>query len=172
MTELVEFEDNEHPNEEAKEMGSLNHGIAQANLTALFYNDERFRAITELSLDPNQLDLKQFGVKAKDELIPDICLYQKKQAHPKQARDIMKMTEMPVTVLEILSPKQSIDEILAKFEAYFALSVKSCWLVVPSLETVTVYANMTDYKSFGTHESEVIDEMMDIHLPIQKIFAW
>ncbi len=163
MTELVEFEDKGHQDEEAKEMGSLNHGIAQANLTALFYNDERFRAITELSLDPSQIDLKQFGVKAKDELIPDICLYH---------RDIMKMTEMPIVALEILSPKQSIDEILAKFEAYFALSIKSCWLVAPSLETVTVYANMADYKSFGTHESEVIDEVMDIHLPIQKIFEW
>lgn len=172
MTELVEFEDKGHQDEEAKEMWSLNHGIAQANLTALFYNDERFRAITELSLDPSQIDLKQFGVKAKDELIPDICLYQKKEPRPKKARDIMKMTEMPIVALEILSPKQSIDEILAKFEAYFALSVKSCWLVAPSLETVTVYANMADYKSFGTHESEVIDEVMDIHLPIQKIFEW
>jgi len=35
--------------------------------------------ITELSLDPNQLDLKQSGAKTKDESIPDICLYQKKQ---------------------------------------------------------------------------------------------
>jgi Uma2 family endonuclease len=170
MTELVEFEDKGHQDKEAKKMGSLNHGVAQANLTALFYNDERFRAITELSLDPNQIDLKQFG--AKDELIPDICLYQKKEPRPKKARDVMKMTEMPVVVLEILSPKQSIDEILAKFEAYFALSIKSCWLVAPSLETVTIYVNMADYKSFGTHDSEVIDDMMDIHLPIKKIFEW
>jgi len=43
---------------------------------------------------------------------------------------------------------------------------------VPSLETITIYANMTDYKSFGSHESEVIDEVMDIHLPIRQIFAW
>jgi len=62
-----------------------------------------------------------------------------------------------------------LDEEVAK---KFALSVKSCWLVVLSLETITIYANMTDYKLFGTHESEVIDEVMDIHLPIRKIFAW
>jgi len=42
MTELVEFEDNEYPDQEEKKMGSLNHGIAQANLSALFYNNERF----------------------------------------------------------------------------------------------------------------------------------
>jgi Uma2 family endonuclease len=82
------------------------------------------------------------------------------------------MTEMPVVALEVLPPKQGIDDILAKFEAYFALSIKSCWLVAPSLETITVYASMEDYKSYGTHESEVVDEVMDIHLPIHKIFEW
>jgi len=43
----------------------------------LLFNDKRFKPFIELSLDASQMDLSQFGLKTKDELIPDICVYQK-----------------------------------------------------------------------------------------------
>jgi hypothetical protein len=55
MVELVQLEND--PNHEEVKLGSLNHGITQANLTILFSHDERFRVITELSLDVSQIDL-------------------------------------------------------------------------------------------------------------------
>jgi Uma2 family endonuclease len=155
------------------EIGSLSHGIAQANITTLLANDNRFRIITELSFDASQIDLSQFGLNAKEELIPDVCLYPRKEMQcPTRGDDIPKMSKMPLLVIEVLSLKQTIDDIVTKFKAYFALGIKSCWLVIPANESVTVYSKPGDFVSFGTKEAKVVDEQMDIHLPLPKIFEW
>ncbi len=157
--------------EEYQEMGSLNHSIVQAQITGLLYPDERFRIMVELSLDASQIDLSQFGLKTKDELKPDICLYQGRR-ELSIPDDILKMTEMPLLAIEVLSPTQTIGDILAKFKAYFALGVKSCWLVTPLIKAITIYSQPSHFKTFGMETTEVIDEVLDIHLPIQKVFGW
>jgi hypothetical protein len=55
-------------------------------------------------------------------------------------------------------------------EAYFTLGVKSCWLVVPSLRVINVYSQLNQYQTFDKNDNEVIDEVIDIRLPIPKIF--
>ncbi|MDM8560095.1 Uma2 family endonuclease [Candidatus Parabeggiatoa sp. HSG14] len=81
------------------------------------------------------MDLTQFGLKTKEELIPDVCLYEGKHRF-NPSNDVLKRSDMPQLAIEILSPKQSIDNILAKFKAYFALSIKSCWLIIPTNESI------------------------------------
>jgi Uma2 family endonuclease len=73
--------------------------------------------------------------------------------------------------IEILSPKQGLDDILAKFKAYFALSIKFCWLIIPTNESITVYSTLEKFKTFGTNDPEVTDETLDIHLSIPKLFG-
>ncbi|RKZ75044.1 MAG: hypothetical protein DRR19_29620 [Candidatus Parabeggiatoa sp. nov. 1] len=135
-------------------------------------NDKRFRVKVELSLDASQIDLSQFGLKAKDEIIPDVCLYLKGERRTERGEDLLKMPEMPLLAIEILSPSQSVSSLVAKIKAYFALGVKSCWLVIPPTETVTVYSKPNEFTSFGAKNVEAIDEVMDIRLPIQEIFEW
>jgi Uma2 family endonuclease len=155
--------------EETQEMGSLNHSIAQARLTSQLSLDDKFTLAVELSLDVSQIDLTPFGLTTK-ELKPDVCLYPKTIGYSKP-RDIIKMPEVPLLTIEILSPTQSIDDILAKIQAYFAMGVKSVWLVMPAFESITVYISMTDFKLFDTkRDTEVIDKNLDIRLPLQKIF--
>ncbi|HEC84761.1 MAG: hypothetical protein DRR08_20245 [Candidatus Parabeggiatoa sp. nov. 2] len=168
MPEMREFKEERH------KIGSFNHSLAQSQLTALLSSDKRFRTMVELSLDASQIDLSQFGLKAKDELIPDISIYHKENSSrpTEKGRDILKMSQMPSLVIEILSPKQTISEIIAKFDAFFALGVKSCWLVVPATESITVYSAPNDFKTFGTEAPDIIDGRMDIHLPIDNIFEW
>jgi Uma2 family endonuclease len=173
MSEVINFE--EDILEEA-EMGSLYQCTTQARITTLLGSCERFQVMVELSLDASQIDLNQFGVKAKDELKPDICVYIKQL--PKQTgkklkldADIMKVAKMPVLAIEILSPSQTINELLRKIEALFALGIKSCWLVIPALEEIRVYGQDFAYKTFETQrDTDVIDDVLDISLPIQKIF--
>ncbi len=78
---------------------------------------------------------------------------------------------MPVLTIEIISPSQGTDDILAKFKAYFALGVKSCWLIIPANEVITVYSAQGDFESFGSKDTEVIDEILDIRLPKPQIFG-
>jgi Uma2 family endonuclease len=74
-------------------------------------------------------------------------------------------------LLEVVSPQQGIEEILAKFDAYFALGVKSCWLVVLSMEVLDIYSQPDQHHSFDLYDTEVIDEVLDIKLPVQEFFG-
>jgi len=164
MNELLDeevFEDEDN-------MGSINHSIAQVRIASLLNNDERFTVMTELSLDISQQDFSRYGIKAKDEIKPDICLYP--NTIDWQDIDILKMTEMPLLIIEILSPSQSLEMLKNKVYAYFALDVKSCWLVIPSIEAIDIYSQPKQHRTFTINDTEVIDELFEIHLPIQKVF--
>ncbi len=158
---------------EVRDMPSKKHSMAQTNLTGLLYNDERFTTFVELSLDATSIDLSQFDLKNKDELIPDISVYIEPPPDQDEGPgdDEIRVTQMPDLAIEVLSPTQAINELLKKIKAYFAFGVKACWLVIPSLDEVRVFSQPRSYKTFDTQrDTEVIDEVMDIHLPIQKVF--
>lgn len=167
MNALVAIENEEH-----QDVGSLNHSFVQTRIVGLLFNDERFTTLVELSLDVSQTDLSQFGLKAKEELKPNVCLYPK-GTFGLRRRDLLRITQMPLLAIEIISPKQYLDDILAKFEAYFALKVKSCWLVTPVLESITVYSQTLDnFRPFEVTrgDTEVVDEVLGIRLPLSKVF--
>jgi Uma2 family endonuclease len=147
-------------------MESINHSLTQAKIAALLINDDRFSIMTELSLDISQLNLSQFGL--KDEIKPDVCAYPKEVGL--QESDIVKMTDMPLLAIEILSPSQGTKELKDKIHVYFELGVKSCWLVVPDLKTISVFSQATQFKNFDMRDDDLIDEVMDIRIPIQKVF--
>ncbi len=167
MSEL--FDENEVFENEGVDMGSINHSITQAKLTYLLSADERFTVMTELSLDISQHDISKYGVKAKDEIKPDVCVYSNEIGY--QESDILRMINMPLLAIEILSPSQGIKELKDKIHAYFNLGVKSCWLVIPDVQLITVYSKQGDFTNFDISDNKVVDEVMDIHLPISKIFG-
>lgn len=150
--------------EEFVDMGSFNHSSVQANLAFLFKRLGIYRVSTELSLDVSEADLT--GLVSKDEVKPDVCLYPKRSLS--RPFDILRMSEMPLLVVEILSPRQGIEEILRKFAVYFQLGVQSCWLVDPATENVFVYRALEQRKTFS--EGEVVDTTMNITLQLDEIF--
>jgi Uma2 family endonuclease len=149
---------------ESQDMGSYNHSTIQANLAFLLKQTRQYSVSTELSLDVSSLDPNRFTV--KDEIKPDVCIYPKRGLV--RPYDILKMTEMPLLAIEILSPRQAAYEILQKFEIYFALGVKSCWLVDPTTAVVSVYAAIDQNQTFST--GEVVDTTLDLRLPLDEIF--
>ena len=150
--------------EESCDVGSLNHSAVQANLTYLLKGLGDYSVYTELSLDTSQLDPNLFRV--RDEIKPDVCLYPKRGLS--RPFDILRMTEMPLLAVEILSPKQGAYDILEKFAVYFALGVNSCWLIDPTIAIVAVYSSLEQHTIFST--DAVVDETTGIHLPIAEIF--
>jgi len=172
MSEVIDFENDVLEDEEV-DMPSIKHSTAQTKITSLLDNDERLATFVELSLDASSIDLSQFGLKAKDELIPDICAYfEQPPIDDKAGSDEVRITQMPDLAIEVLSPSQSVNELLRKIDAFFALGVKSCWLTMPSLEVIRVFSQPQCYKDFNLNDMEVIDDIMDIRLPIQKVFKW
>jgi Uma2 family endonuclease len=151
--------------EESYDMGSYNHSYLQTRLGKLLDSD-KYTAFSDLSLDVSTFDLSQFKFSVKEELKPDVCLYPKRKFH--RPNDILKMSEMPLLAIEILSPKQGSYDILEKFKVYFALGIKSCWLVEPAIETVAVYSSLD--KRINFVRDKVVDDILGIQLPIVEIF--
>ena len=153
--------------EEIEDMGSFNHGYIQVRLGILFDRLGNFTPVNELSLDVSGVDLNKFDLRTKEEIKPDISLYPKRGLS--QPRDILKMREMPLLAVEILSPKQGLYEILEKFRLYFELGIQSCWLIEPTTRVVTVYSSSEIWQAFVG--DEVVDEKLGIHIPISEIFT-
>jgi Uma2 family endonuclease len=111
--------------EEIIDIGSRNHSYLQMKLGALLLGLEQYMVLSEISLDSSPLETNT------KEIRPDLALFPKFTIDFLQ--DEIRMQTMPLLVIEILSPRQSIDEILEKFRGYFKLGVQSCWLVLPPL---------------------------------------
>lgn len=150
--------------EEFDDMGSHNHSMVQANLAYLFKLQGNYSVYNELSLDVSNLDAERYHVKG--EVVPDICIYPKRSLS--LPHDILRMKEMPLLVVEVLSPRQGTGIILEKFDAYFALAIQSCWLVDPLTQTVHVYHSPTNRVSFS--EGTVVDTTTGIEMSLAEIF--
>lgn len=164
VLEMVAIETEEH--EGIDDVGSLNHSAAQANLAYLFKRLDKYSVFTELSLDIRDVDLTPFDLQIRSDVKVDVCIYPKRPINP--AEDILRVKEMPLLAVEIISPRQGISEITEKFKLYFSLGIQSCWLVIPNNQTVTVYADMAHFSTFVS--GDVIDNQLEIRLPVQDIF--
>jgi len=150
--------------------GSFNHSLLQAKLASLFFSLKQFKSAIKLSLDVSKLG-ELSPLNASEALEPDVCVYPN-TITPDYESNILKMSEMPLLAIEILSPKQSLEELLDKFKIYFALGIKSCWLVIPPLESVTVYSSDNRSKSFAMPFcQEVFDDILNIKIPLMEIFV-
>jgi len=135
---------------------SYHHAYLSSNMIVALHKLKKYSVFSELAL---QLE--------KD-YVADVCIYPKRKIHF-AAGDIIKVTEAPLMVVEILSPTQGTQEILEKFTAYFQAGIQSCWLVIPVAQSVTVYSSMEQAQTFT--QGEVVDTVLDIRIPVEEIFS-
>ena len=144
--------------ERGKPMPSKLHGYIQIQLgTALqvTYGD-RFSLFSELSL--------KLGTW---ESVPDICMFPKMVID--YSEDEIRVTEAPLCAIEIVSPSQSVQDLISKAKQYFSYGVKSCWLVIPGLKNIYVFLSPTQYQMF--RDSEMLsDPMIGVSLDLSKVF--
>ncbi len=140
-------------------VGSRNHSYVQTNLIVALAELQKYAVFSKLSLDIEGKEYK-----------PDPCLYSEEYNLKTEdfQEDVLRMTEMPLCAIEILSPRQFMESLTEKFKIYFNAGVQSCWLVIPNLRLVSVYRDFKAYQMF--YEGEIIDEKLDIRLPLNKVF--
>lgn len=95
--------------EQSLDVGSFKHSSAQANLAFLLKRLGQYSVLTDLSLDISKVDISQFDISTKEEVKPDVCIYPKRKMN--LLDDILRMSEMPLLAIEVLSPKQGVYEI-------------------------------------------------------------
>lgn len=147
--------------ERGKPMPSFNHSIVQANL--VFELKSRLQKTHTITSETN---LKLDGQKT----VPDLTVFTKRT--PDMQHDVIWTQELPLTTIEILSPKQDLDSLLEKAQAFLAAGVKSCWIVIPGISTVAVFTGPKAYRSFAHGSTEVVrDEVLGVEIPLADIFS-
>lgn len=141
--------------ERGKPMPSRNHAYVQARLIVALYHYEAFTVFSELTL--------QFG---ETEFVPDLCLFPQQEID--WEADAVRVTDTPLLVIEILSPRQALTDVQAKAEAYFAAGIPACWIVLPSFQTIMVLS--PDQKPQYFTEGTIQDPGTRIEVNVEDIF--
>ena len=144
--------------ERNKPMPSKNHSKVQSNIIiSLGVNyEEKYDVHSELTLLLN--DWKS---------VPDLSIFPSAEYNPHG--DEVKVTEAPLGVVEILSPKQTQSELILKAIEYFKNGVKSVWIVFPELENVYVFTSPDDYEMY--RKGQILkDVALDIELEVSRFF--
>lgn len=110
-----------------------------------------------------ELDFELIADKAK----PDIAICNKMPID--WEHDLIRLTEPPITIIEILSPKQAYNDLTDKiYETYFQSGVKSVWLVLPSVEAIQLFIPEQPVKYFN--DAIFHDPTNGIELDIKELF--
>ncbi len=148
----------EYEVERNKPMPSFNHSIVQLNLGAELRNryKSKYRIASELSLDLSEWPS-----------VPDICIYPKTPLDLRN--DVIAMTQPPLCVIEIISPSQSLNELIVKANDYFRHGVRSCWIVLLPLGNIYVFTSPDDYEIYRATET-LHDPSLEISIPLNEVF--
>lgn len=143
--------------ERGKPMPSFNHAKIQLRIGQQLLNtyEDQFDILSELSLEAPNLPS-----------VPDISIFPAKPSD--WLDDEIKVSEIPLTVVEILSPSQTVTELTNKAKAFFATGVKSYWLVQPTFRSVVVLQPGADELVF--HNNLLTDPTNSISIDLKKIF--
>ncbi len=143
--------------ERGKPMPSKNHGKIQARISQQVLNqyEEQFDVISELSLQVPNLPS-----------VPDVSIFPVEPSN--WLDDEVKVSEIPLTVVEILSPSQTVTELTEKAKSYFATGVASYWLVQPTFRSVVILQPNADELVF--HNDILTDPTNGITIDLKKVF--
>jgi Uma2 family endonuclease len=144
--------------ERQKPMPSKLHSHIQGNLNFELRSlyGKKYRVFSELSLEL-----------PTGKPTPDLCLYELGTLD--LSYDEVRVKIPPLAVFEILSPKQSINDIKEKYKnIYLPAGIQSVWLVIPELNIVALGLPNGQFETIKT--DTVKDLHLDIELSIQDIF--
>jgi Uma2 family endonuclease len=115
----VMLENTQATNTQADEMPSLNHSYICAQVMRQLLQDDSIQPLPELTLD------------IENGLTPDISVFKKEKIHPNFFEDVLKVKELPILAIEVISSSQSIQAILEKSNTLVKSGIKTVWTVEP-----------------------------------------
>lgn len=143
--------------ERGKPMPGRNHAKVQHRLSvALSRYDETYSILPELTLRVGD-----------QTMVPDLSILP--FIEDDWSQDEVKVSDLPLFVIEIISPSQALADLLIKSEQYLTAGVPSCWIVLPALQTIAVLS--PNQKPRYYTEGVVQDQGTGIEVPVEAIFG-
>ena len=138
-------------------MPTSNHGVIEMRFGVQFCRDARFTTMAEVTLE----------LTPGKPQTPDLSVY---PCEPLDLRhDKIRRTDPPLLVVEIISPRQGLDEVMEKIDSYLQNGVKSVWLVTPPLREVTIF--LPDGSQQSYHGGVVRDPAIGIAAGLDAVFS-
>lgn len=156
--EAVELSDYEK--ERGKPMPNIVHGAVQAVMIAGFLAQarDRFLIIGELTLE----------IPHASSLTPDLAILPKRPLN--WGREPARCKEVPISVVEIVSPSQGYQIIIDKIDAYFAHGVQSVWEINPALKYIAIHLPGAKEVRVIQH-GEASDPATGLTVKLEEVFA-
>jgi Uma2 family endonuclease len=156
LLEVVD-EETEYFLERGKYMPSKNHSRLEGRIFQAVSNSHNDQIETFIELSLNL---------PTGRVTPDLAFYEPTPSD--WLEDEIRVSEPPLGVVEIVSPRQSNQDLIDKLDIYFGAGVKSCWIVIPTFKMINVFHSKHDYKTFM--QDELYDEKLDIRLDLKVVF--
>lgn len=102
------------------------HSYLCAQMMRQLLQDDSLQPLPELTLDID------------NGLTPDISVYKKDNIRPDFFEDVLKVKELPILAIEVISSSQNIQALLEKSRLLVNSGVKSVWIVEPYGRSVFV----------------------------------
>lgn len=109
-----------------EEMPSLNHSYLS------------WRIMQQLSQNPEIAPLPELTIDIGSGLTPDVSVYPLEKVKPDFWHDVTRFSEVPLLAIEIVSPNQSVNNLVAKAEILIANGIKTVWVIEPVLKSIAV----------------------------------
>ncbi len=149
----------EYEIERGKPLPSLNHGLIQGN--TYFALMSRYRGTYSFPTE-TALELEGWPSTPDILILPPIKLNLR--------ADKIRLVEPPLGTIEILSPTQSLNDLVDKADQYFEKGVKSCWIIIPSMGGVAIYSASGKYTFFNENDIAK-DQVLGLEVPVSELFA-
>jgi Uma2 family endonuclease len=153
----------DYERERGKPAPSKNHSHTQTNLTfALAPYRTRFSLMPELNLDPGD---------GGRPVTPDLAIYPPLEID--FTEDEVRMTDLPLVAVEIQSPTQSPNDLVQKAKRLLRAGVRSAWIVLPPLQTITVFTGAPGDLAQTTYRvgETLADPATGIEVALADVFA-
>jgi len=102
-----------------------------------------------------------------NKVVPDLTIYDKETLTYDEEELVVE--QIPKGVIEILSPKQFLVDLVIKSKSYFTAGVRSYWLVLPKLTSIYVFHTPDTYQ-VCTHKTVLHDEVLQVEVDLKNIF--
>ena len=154
--EVIELSDYEK--ERGKPRPNIIHGVIQAALLIQFSKEaaDRFLVVPELTLE----------LTSGSSLTPDLAVLPRRPLHG--TREPARCRDIPLMVVEIVSPSQGYEVIVEKTDAYFAHGVQSVWEVNPGLHVVAIHRPGQEVPDIFQH-GEAKDPATGLTVQVEEI---
>ncbi len=112
---------------------SIYHAAIAINIGGELIKQKEFRAYYELT----------FTIDGDDHQ-PDISVYKRKKLYFTGGEDIPKTEETPLLAIEIISPSQTMNDLIKKADFYLESGIQSVWIVHPQMHGIVVKTKTGD----------------------------